>query len=97
MVEPAADLGIALAIASNFKEIPADPDTVVIGEVGLSGELRSVTGLMERLSEAEKMGFKQALLPRHSINKLNFKGRIKLYGVATVKDAANIVLKGATK
>ncbi len=61
--EPAADLGIALAIASSFRNIIVSPDMVAIGEVGLSGELRAVSQIEKRLSEAAKLGFKSCLLP----------------------------------
>jgi DNA repair protein RadA/Sms len=62
--EPAADLGVALAMASSFREVPVAPDLVVIGEVGLSGELRSVSQVEKRLNEALKLGFKRCLLPK---------------------------------
>jgi DNA repair protein RadA/Sms len=61
--EPAVDVGIAVAIASSFRERRADPGLVVIGEVGLSGELRSVGQLERRLQEAAKLGFKRAIIP----------------------------------
>lgn len=61
--EPAADLGIALAIASSFRETRVTPETIVVGEIGLSGELRSVSQLDRRLQEAAKLGFRQAIVP----------------------------------
>jgi DNA repair protein RadA/Sms len=61
--EPAVDLAVAAAVASSFREMPVDPEAVVIGEVGLSGELRSVSQLERRLSEAAKLGFKRAVYP----------------------------------
>ncbi len=61
--EPAADLGLALAIASSSRNARVNPDLVAIGEVGLSGELRAVSQLDKRLSEAAKLGFKSCLLP----------------------------------
>jgi DNA repair protein RadA/Sms len=61
--EPAADLGIALAIGSSFRGIRAKPNMVAIGEVGLSGELRAVSQLERRLAEAAKLGFDACLLP----------------------------------
>jgi DNA repair protein RadA/Sms len=61
--EPAADLGIALAIASSFKNARVHPDMVAIGEIGLSGELRTVSQLDKRLSEAAKLGFTSCLMP----------------------------------
>jgi len=61
--EPAADLGIALAIGSSFRGLRAKPNMVAIGEVGLSGELRAVSQLERRLAEAAKLGFNACLLP----------------------------------
>ena len=63
IVEPAADLGMAVAMASSLRNSPCQPRTVVIGEVGLGGEVRPVFGLERRLSEAAKLGFKQAIIP----------------------------------
>ncbi|HKG26787.1 MAG TPA: DNA repair protein RadA, partial [Thermomicrobiales bacterium] len=63
IVEPAADLALAIAVASSFKERLVDPRTVAIGEIGLSGELRSVNQLERRLGEAERLGFKRAVIP----------------------------------
>jgi DNA repair protein RadA/Sms len=62
--EPAADLAIAAAIASSMKDVPVKADTVLIGEVGLSGELRWVGQMNARLREAAKLGFKTAIIPR---------------------------------
>ncbi|MEA4810972.1 MAG: DNA repair protein RadA [Anaerolineaceae bacterium] len=62
--EPAADLAVAVAIASSFKDTPVRMDTVLIGEIGLSGELRAVSQTALRLREAAKLGFKRAILPR---------------------------------
>ncbi len=63
IVEPAADLAVALAVASSFKERPVDPRTVAVGEIGLSGELRSVNQLERRLNEARRLGFSRVVLP----------------------------------
>jgi len=62
--EPAADLAAALAIASASKGVPVSNDMVIIGEVGLSGEIRSVGLLNQRLNEAAKLGFKRCILPK---------------------------------
>jgi DNA repair protein RadA/Sms len=70
--EPAADLAVAIAVASSFKNQPVAADLALIGEVGLSGELRAVGHLESRLKEAVKLGFKRALLPKTSLSrKLN--------------------------
>lgn len=61
--EPAVDLGIIAAVVSSYKDRPIDPETVVVGELGLSGELRRVRKLKERLSEAAKLGHRRAVIP----------------------------------
>ncbi len=62
--EPAVDLAVAVAIASSFKNVQVDPELAVVGEVGLSGELRSVGQLDRRLNEAAKLGFRRAIYPK---------------------------------
>jgi DNA repair protein RadA/Sms len=61
--EPAVDLAVAVAVASSFREVQVNPEVVLVGEVGLSGELRSASQLERRLSEAAKLGFKRAIHP----------------------------------
>ena len=61
--EPAVDLAVAAAIASSFRDVPIDPGTVMVGEIGLSGELRSVGDLERRLGEAARLGFTRAIVP----------------------------------
>ncbi|MBI2305594.1 MAG: DNA repair protein RadA [Chloroflexi bacterium] len=63
--EPAADLGLALAIASSLRDVPLNPHLVVMGEVGLGGELRGVSQTARRLTEAAKLGFQTCLIPSH--------------------------------
>jgi DNA repair protein RadA/Sms len=90
--EPAADLGTALAIASSFRDIPVQPDMVALGEVGLSGELRSVSQIEKRLHEAAMMGFKRCLLPqsmKHS--KLRTEG-LEIVTARSLADALDIAL-----
>jgi DNA repair protein RadA/Sms len=62
--EPAADLGLALALASSFRDAPLPPDLVAVGEVGLGGELRPVAQMDRRLEEAMRLGFRTALIPK---------------------------------
>ena len=64
--EPAADLAVALAIASSFRDRPIDSRLVAIGEIGLSGELRSVSQVERRLSEAQRLGFDKAIISASS-------------------------------
>ncbi|MGV7807512.1 magnesium chelatase domain-containing protein, partial [Mycobacterium kansasii] len=63
ITEPAADLALALAVASGAVEKALRPNTVVLGEVGLAGEVRRVTGLERRLAEAARLGFTHAIVP----------------------------------
>jgi len=63
IVEPAVDLGVAIAIASNHRDIPLDPECVVMGEVGLGGEIRAINHIENRLKESQRLGFKRAIIP----------------------------------
>jgi DNA repair protein RadA/Sms len=63
VVEPAADLAVALAIASSARDVALPAHTVVLGEVGLAGEVRRITGVGRRLAEAARLGFTRALVP----------------------------------
>jgi DNA repair protein RadA/Sms len=63
VVEPAADAAMLGAIASSFRGVPVDHRDVVVGEVGLTGELRPVTGMERRVKEAEKLGFRRVFVP----------------------------------
>ena len=65
--EPAVDLGIAVAIAASFRDRTVDPHTVLIGEVGLGGQVRSVSQLEQRLKEASKLGFRRAIVPKGKV------------------------------
>ena len=85
--EPAVDLSLALAMASSFKNIPLDQKTVMFGEVGLSGEIRSVPYVEQRLREAEKLGFTRCILPSHAQKRLTGKFSIEIVGVASLPDA----------
>lgn len=80
--EPAADLGIALAVATCARDVVVDPHTVIIGEIGLSGEIRAVNNIEKRIIEAQKLGFKKAIVP--STNS-NFKDKISAIEIIKVK------------
>ncbi len=81
--EPAADLGIALAIASGFRDRPVPEDMAVTGELGLGGEVRKVSQMEMRLSEAGKMGFDRVLAPEGS----TASGGVRLCEVSHISDA----------
>lgn len=96
--EPAADLAVALALASSLRERPAPPNLVAFGEIGLSGEVRSVPRAKERIAEAEGMGFGRAVVPRAqaSLDDGTRKGRARekeahAIGVRTVEEALAIL------
>jgi DNA repair protein RadA/Sms len=94
LTEPAADLALALTLASNVRNRPAGSDLVAIGELGLSGEVRRVRQLERRLLEACRMGFKRAVVPADSeISAGNLRG-LKLLRVATVLDAIGLCFNG---
>ena len=85
--EPAIDLGVVLATASSFKNIPIPKDVVALGEVGLTGEVRAINLIEKRLKEAEKLGFKTCIIPES--NKKNLKDTYKLdiIGVHNINEA----------
>ncbi|MBI5599048.1 MAG: DNA repair protein RadA [Deltaproteobacteria bacterium] len=85
--EPASDLAIVAALASNYLERPINADTVVFGEVGLAGEVRAVAQAEQRVKEAEKLGFKKCVLPRDNRKGLSLEGAIEPVWVGTVKEA----------
>ena len=89
--EPAADLGVVLAIVSSFKNRPISDKTVVFGEVGLSGEVRSVTMPQIRIREAEKLGFESCILPKSSLSLIHDRHEIKLVGIESVADALDAI------
>jgi DNA repair protein RadA/Sms len=90
--EPAADLGIALAILSSFRDKPVDPSLVAIGEVGLSGELRSAPQLEHRLAEAAKLGFQRALVPSAAAGRLPKGLGIEVLAASSLKEADSVAL-----
>lgn len=95
IVEPAIDLGILLAIASSFCNKVIDPDTIVIGEVGLGGEVRSVSRIESRMKEAVMMGFKRCILPKRNLKGLSptFAPKIELKGIDFVEEAVNALIR----
>ena len=96
--DPAADLAVALAITSAFREQLMIADTVLLGEVGLAGEIRSISQAILRINEAEKLGFKHCILPRNNYKNLNYKkDTIELVPVSTLREALDIATLRAPK
>ena len=91
--EPSVDLGLAMAIASSFKNIPLNHHTVMFGEVGLAGEIRTVPYVEQRLREAEKLGFARCILPTHSKKRLPSNFSIETLGVSSLADAIELVFQ----
>jgi DNA repair protein RadA/Sms len=85
--EPAADLGLALAICSSHRDKPLPADIVALGELGLSGELRSVSHLERRLLEAERLGFKRCLLPESTLHRQRPQTGIELLAAPDLRRA----------
>jgi DNA repair protein RadA/Sms len=91
VTEPAADLGIVVAAASSYMDRPVPSDVLVVGEVGLTGEVRAVAGLELRLREAAALGFRRAIVPQSNVLEPP-KTSLDVRGVATVGDALTILL-----
>ena len=89
--EPAIDLGIILAVASSFKNISIPTDLVAIGEVGLTGEVRSVNMIEKRLKEAEKLGFKKCIIPENNKKLLKDNFKLDIIGVRNIEEALRIL------
>ena len=85
--EPAIDLGILAAIVSSYKNIPIDEKTVVLGEVGLTGEIRSVNLIEKRIKEAEKLGFKKCIIPESNKKLLKESYKLDIIGVKNISEA----------
>ena len=92
--EPAADLGIVAAIASSFRDREIDGSTVIIGEVGLAGEVRAVNFAEKRVNEAAKLGFKRCIIPANNLSRLNDKSGIEVLGVSNVNNMLDIIIGG---
>ena len=90
--EPAADLAVAVAVASNFQERPIDAATIFAGEVGLGGEVRAVGHMEQRLREAARMGFRRAVICARSKAGLRRTPDLTVIGVETVRQALDAVL-----
>lgn len=84
--EPAIDLAVAVAIASSYKEEPTDARDCFIGEIGLTGEIRRVTRMEQRLNEASKLGFQKVYAPKNSLAGVKTPENLKVVGVTTLSE-----------
>ena len=90
--EPAADLATLLAIASSFRDLPLGRDLAAVGEVGLSGEIRSVSNLNSRLSEIARLGFKRCVIPAHVKDDIRKPDGLELISVKDIREAIKATL-----
>ena len=90
--EPGADLPVVLAVASSYRDKPIADDLVAIGEVGLTGEIRSVSHLNQRLGEVSRLGFKKCIIPRGGSEKLDIPQGLDVYRVRNLREAIEMAL-----
>jgi DNA repair protein RadA/Sms len=97
--EPAVDLALAVAITSSLRGRAVAPDTVVFGEVGLTGEVRAVPRAAQRLNEARKLGFARAIVPQGCVDRLRPQDRegLELCGVRDVQSALHAAFEARSK
>jgi len=92
ITEPAADLAVCVAIASSLTEKVVDNQAIIIGEVGLGGEIRSVGHIDKRIQEAEKLGFKSVIIPSGNEKGLKISNKIKTHSIENLKQAIDLLL-----
>ena len=92
MEEPAADLAMSVAIASSLRDMPVKADMVLIGEIGLSGELRWVSQMIPRLREAAKLGFKSAVIPQRTSHAEALPDGIQVMEARSLQEALRLSL-----
>ena len=90
--EPAADLPVILAVASSYRDMPIASDLVAIGEVGLTGEIRSVSNINQRLAEIARLGFKRCIIPKITSQKLEIPKEIEVFQVKNLREAIEFAL-----
>jgi DNA repair protein RadA/Sms len=90
--EPSADLAIALAVASSFRDKPIGEDLCAVGEVGLTGELRSVQNINQRLQEIARLGFKRCVIPAHCKDDVKAPEGLRILPAKSIREAVNAVV-----
>lgn len=90
--EPAVDLGVVVAVASSFRDVPADSSTVLMGEIGLGGEVRTVSRIELRLNEAAKLGFTHAVIPKSNLKGITIPDGLKVTGVEKLAEVLDLVV-----
>ena len=90
--EPAVDLAVAMALVSGVRDYPIPDDMVVFGEIGLSGEVRSVPRILERVREAQRLGFNKCVVPKACLRQLeSLKNTMDIIGVSNLKSAISLL------
>ena len=90
--EPGADLPVILAVASSYRDQAIADDLVAIGEVGLTGEIRSVSNMSQRLGEVSRLGFKKCIIPKNGSEKLEIPEGLKVYKVRNLREAIEMAI-----
>ena len=90
--EPSADLPVALAAASSYRDTPIDDDLAAIGEVGLTGEIRAVSHINQRLAEIARLGFRKCILPKSCAERIEIPSSLTVYRVRNLREAIEIAL-----
>jgi DNA repair protein RadA/Sms len=90
--DPGVDLGIAAAIVSSYKDIPIDSSTVLVGEIGLTGEVRAISNIDSRISETEKLGFKKMIIPKQNQKKIANNKSLNIIGIDRISLALSEIL-----
>ena len=90
--EPGADLPVILAVASSYREKAVADDMFAVGEVGLTGEIRAVTHMDQRLAEAARLGFKKCIIPKSGSDKLEIPSGMTAYRVRNLREAIEVAI-----
>ncbi len=90
--EPAVDLGIATSITSSLRDIPVDSTTIAVGEVGLGGEIRTISQIEKRVKEAAKLGFKRMIVPQNNLKNFSAPGDLEIVGIDRIEKAIEAML-----
>ena len=90
--EPGADLPVALAVASSYRDSAISDDLVAIGEVGLTGEIRAVSQMNQRLAEVARLGFTKVIIPKYGSDKLDIPAGLTVYRVRNIREAIEVAM-----
>jgi DNA repair protein RadA/Sms len=93
LTEPAADLALAATLISSYLDAPVPPDTVLFGEIGLSGEVRGVSQGRARIAEAAKLGFSRVVTSKASLSGASPVGEIDCVGISSVSEVMEVVFQ----